>query len=153
MLRNIETFINDLLGDDPPQSIDEEETQVACAALLVHCARADGHQSVEEERSMREILTKRFQLSSEETEELIKIASQQEKDAVDLHRFTRVLHENLDREGRLEIIRLLWALTHADGKIDHDERSVVTLVAQLLHVEVHDAVALRREVLKGRGSG
>ena len=153
MIRSIETFINDLLGDDPPQSLDEDHVQVACAALLVHCTRADGHQSEDEDRSLREILTKRFALSAKETEELIMVAARREKEAVDLHRFTRVLHENLDRDGRFEIVRLLWEITHADGKIDHSERSVVTLLAQLLHVEIHDAVALRRAVLKGNDEG
>ena len=107
MLRQIETFITDLLGDSPPQTLDEQEIRVACAALLVHCAKADGHQSEDEEQKLREILTGRFKLSSGETDTLIQEARRREADAVDIHRFTRVLHKNLDRAGRRDIIRLL----------------------------------------------
>ena len=152
MLRQIETFITDLLGDSPPQTLDEQEIRVACAALLVHCAKADGHQSEDEEQKLREILTRRFKLSSGETDTLIQEARRREADAVDIHRFTWVLHKNLDRAGRREIIRLLWEITHADGNIDHNERSVVTLVARLLHVEMQDAVSLRQDVTTNKFS-
>jgi uncharacterized tellurite resistance protein B-like protein len=146
MFRQIETFITDLLGENSPKTLDEQEVRVACAALLVHCAKADGYQSEDEEQKLREILTKRFKLSSADTDTLIEEAQKREEDAVDIHTFTRILHANLDRDGRHQIVRFLWEITHADGNIDHNERSIVTLVASLLHVEVQDAVALRQDV-------
>lgn len=150
MFLKIENFITDLLGENPPQNLDEQAIRLACAALLVHCAKADGYQSDEEGKMLRQILTRRFKLSSDDTETLIQEAEKREEDAVDVHRFTRVLHANLDRDGRHEIVRLLWEITLADGNIDYDERSMVTLVAGLLDVETQDAVALRHEVISAK---
>lgn len=150
MLETINTFIAKLLGGDPPERLDDEEVRVASAALLVHCAKVDGHQSSEESATLREILMARYGLSEGQVDDLVAEAERRETQAVDVHRFTRVLHRHLDREGRQEIVRLLWEVSHADRNIDHDERRLVTLVAGLLDVEIHDAVALRRSV-EGRG--
>ncbi|MBU2533898.1 MAG: TerB family tellurite resistance protein [Alphaproteobacteria bacterium] len=152
MLRRIQTFIDDILSDEGnKRSLGEDEVRVACAALLVHCARADGHQSAEEVVTLRQILADRYALTEEETQSLIEVAEQREADAVDVHRFTWLLHNHLDRDGRLEVIRLLWEISHADSSIDHDERSLVNLVAGLLDVELADAVALRRSVTGASG--
>lgn len=151
MLRQFQTLIDDILGAAQAATLDEEEVPIACAALLVHCAKADGHRSSEEDAKLRELLAAHYGLSSGDTQALIDEAERREAQASDVHRFTRVLHEALDRDGRLAVVRLLWEISHADNSIDHDERTIVNLVASLLHVELADVVALRRHVA-GRGS-
>jgi uncharacterized tellurite resistance protein B-like protein len=41
------------------------------------------------------------------------------------------------------MVQLLWEIADSDGRIDSDERRMVSLTAQLLDVEVKDAVAAR----------
>jgi uncharacterized tellurite resistance protein B-like protein len=150
MLQKIQGFLADLLGDEPPGSVGGEEIRIACAALLVHCARADGIQSPAETAKLREILVEQYGLADGEVDEVVAEAEKREADAIDVHKFTRVLHQNLDRAGRQDIVRFLWEISHADELIDHDERRLVTLVAGLLDVEIHEAVQIRRDV-EGRG--
>lgn len=149
MLRQISSFIDNLVSETPPAALDKDEIPVACAALLVHCAHADGHKSQVEDQKLCEVLTEHYGLAPKDAEVVIADAENRQAEAIDLHRFTRVLHRNLDRDGRMEIVRLLWEITHADGTIDHDERSAVALVARLMNVEVKDAVALRHNVTGG----
>jgi len=149
MIASIENFLNSLLGNAPVSEIDAPELSVACAALLVHCATADGVHSPAEDRKLRDILSRVFDLSDADADAVIETATRQQQNAVDLHRFTRVLHKHLDRDGRKRMVRLLWEMANADGKIDSDERALVSLAAQLLDVEGHDAVALRQTVLAG----
>lgn len=146
MLAKIQKFLSDLLGEEPPSALEAEEIRIACAALLVHCARADGIQSPAETAKLREVLTAHYGLGGDEVDELVAEAERLEADAIDVHKFTRVLHKALDRDGRQDVVRLLWEISHADELIDHDERRLVTLVAGLLDVEIHDAVQLRRDV-------
>ncbi len=146
MLQKIQGFLADLLGEEPPGSIGVDEVRIACAALLMHCARADGYQSPAETAKLRDILIGQYGLSDGEVDELVAEAEKREADAVDVHKFTRVLHRNLDRGGRQDIVRFLWEISHADELIDHDERRLVTLVAGLLDVEIHEAVQIRRDV-------
>ena len=147
MLPNLDTLLGNLFSTNPPAKLSDDDCRIACAALLVHCAKADGHQSPAEDKKLREILRDQFTLSTDDVETLIERASKQQADAVDLHRFTRVIHQNLDRDGRKAVVRSLWEITHADGTIDHEERSIVTLIARLLHVEIRDAVSLRQSVV------
>lgn len=152
MFTSIDKFLNELFDNKPAQLTDEAEERVACAALLVHCANADGIRSESEDAKLTAILTEHFKLSSDEISQIISAAEAQERDAVDLHRFTRVLHQRLDREGRQRMVKWLWEIAHADGTIDRDERNTVALAAQLLDVEVRDSVALRQAATRGSGN-
>lgn len=152
MLKQFKTFLDDILGEQKPQgSLGEEEVRLACAALLVHCARADGEKSAEEDAKLSDVLAAHYQMSTEDVQLLIDDAEQREAATTDLHKFTWVLHQNLDREERLKIVRLLWEISHADQSIDHDEKAVVNLVASMLDVELAEVVALRRRVERGAG--
>ena len=42
MFEKIQAVFADLLGDASPSSLEADEIRIACAALLVHCAKADG---------------------------------------------------------------------------------------------------------------
>lgn len=147
MIANIANFLNDFVGGAPAHRLDETELRVACAALLVHCAHADGEHCHTEDAKLREILISSFELSGADAESVIETATRQQQNAVDLHRFTRVIHKHLDRDGRKRMVRQLWEVANADGTIDAEERALVSITAQLLDVEGHDAVALRQAVL------
>ena len=150
MLKQFQNLIGDILsgslsGGDTG-TLKGDEVRIACAALLVHCAKADGVQSAQEDAKLREVLSVHYEMSDSDTQALIDQASAREAEAADVHNFTRVLHKALDRDGRLEVVRLLWEISLADATIDHDERTVVHLVASLLDVETADVVALRQSV-------
>jgi uncharacterized tellurite resistance protein B-like protein len=143
MLRKIEVFFNRILNEGENKKLDAGEVEIASAALLAHCAKADGEQTPEETAQLKAVLGERFDLTPTEIDSVIEAAEARERDAIDLHQFTRVLHQSLDREARIHMVQLLWEIADADGRIDSDERRMVSLTAQLLDVEVHDAVAAR----------
>jgi uncharacterized tellurite resistance protein B-like protein len=146
MLRKIDVFFNRLLNEGQNKMLDAREIEIASAALLAHCAKADGEQSTEEAAHLKKVLGERFDLTLAEIDSVIEAAEVRQRDAIDLHQFTRVLHQRLDRDARIHMVRLLWEIADADGRIDSDERRMVSLTAQLLDVEVHDAVAARHAV-------
>jgi len=146
MISRISAFLNGLVDEAPARALGDADLKIACAALLVHCAAADGKHSPAEDAKLREILARKFELSGKDADEIIETATRQQQDAVDLHRFTRVLHKHLDRDARKRTVRALWEMANADGTIDAEERTLVSVTAQLLDVEGHDAVALRQAV-------
>ena len=148
MFRRFESLFNDLFEGDSAPTLDDAQLRVVTAALLVHCANADGDRSAAEDKTLRNILRQHFALSDTDINDVITAAETQERDAVDLHRFTRVLHQRLDRDGRQRMVGWLWEIANADGTIDADEKRVVSLAAQLLDVEVRDSVALRQAAVR-----
>jgi len=150
MIDNLEAFISRLFGGDEPDQMSDDELAIAKAALLVHCARADGHHSQGEREKLTEILTERVGLSGEDAVRVIAAAEEKEREAVDIHRFTKIVHAQLDRSERKTMVGWLWEMAHADGQIDEYETNVIALVSRLLDVEVHDSVAMRQSVVGGK---
>jgi tellurite resistance protein len=72
-------------------------------------------------------------------------ATTNEREAVDLYRFTSVLKRRLDEDGRKQVIGMLWDMAHADGTVHEFEENVVWRVAELLGVSTRERVELRRE--------
>ncbi len=130
-------------------NLGEEQVQVAAAALMVHAMRIDDAVHPEERVRIKAVLQDRFEIDGSELDTLIEKASTEDDDAVDLYRFTKVLTANLDQPGRQQIIRMLWEIVNADGKIDEFESNLVWRVAGLLGVSREDRIRLRQDVLAG----
>ena len=71
MLKQFKALLDDVLSDQKPTGLSDEEVQIACAALLVHCALADGHKSEVEDAKLRAVLAERYSLSAEDVRALI----------------------------------------------------------------------------------
>ena len=154
MFERILKFLNDLpggteAGDKP----DINDPRVASAALMVHVMDADGIRRDEEFGRLRQMLGEAYGLDSEGVDELLQAGEEADKDAVDLYAFTSVITRHLDHEARLELVELLWEMVYADGELHELEDNVVWRIAELIHVERNDRIALRQRVETRRGGG
>jgi uncharacterized tellurite resistance protein B-like protein len=77
---------------------------------------------------------------------LFQEATAEERNAVDLYRFTKVLTRELDQDGRKRIVEMLWEVVMADGVVDEFESNLVWRVAELIGVSTRDRVVLRKMV-------
>ena len=130
-------------GSDAP---DEASLRLATAALLVHASLIDGDAHAAEQERMFGLLQERFELTKEQTENLIKRARAHDADAVDLYGFTRVLTEQLDPEGRAQVVEMLWEIVLSDKVLDDYEANLVWRVAELLRISTRERVVLRKKV-------
>lgn len=133
-------------GDSEKALFQDGDCRVAVAALMVQLISVDGVIDGAEQARLKDVLKKRFSLSDKETSELISIAHEREKEAVDLYGFTSVLKRELDEEGRVEIIEMMWKLVFADGEIHEFEDNLVWRVAELLGVSRRDRIRMRQSV-------
>jgi uncharacterized tellurite resistance protein B-like protein len=97
---------------------------------------------------LRQILQARYELSDEETSELIAAAQQRDEEAVDLYGFTSVLKRTTNEEERLAIIEMMWEIVYADGHVHEFEDNTIWRVAELLGVSSRDRMILRHKVAK-----
>ncbi|MGA9443300.1 MAG: TerB family tellurite resistance protein [Methyloceanibacter sp.] len=124
----------------------EEELRVASAALLINAGSIDGKFDSNEKQKVKALLQRRFDLKPDELKRLFQEASAEEREAVDLYRFTKVLCRNLDQDGRKRIVVMLWEVVMADGVVDEFEANLVWRVAELIGVSTRDRVTLRKMV-------
>jgi uncharacterized tellurite resistance protein B-like protein len=133
-------------GKRSPRDLREEELRLASAALLVNAASIDGNFDADERRTLKALLRTRYGLSEGDVRKLVSEAQAEEREAVDLYRFTSVLCRELDQDGRKRIIEMLWEVAMADGVIHEFEDNLVWRVAELLGVSTRDRVLLRKMV-------
>jgi uncharacterized tellurite resistance protein B-like protein len=126
-----------------------EPLDLATAALLLELARSDFSESVQEVEAIRHLLQRRFGLHEQALDELIRAASRRADTAVSLHEFTHRLNRELPESDKLEIVELLWRVSHADGRIDKHEEHLIQRVAGLLHISDRDRVRMKLKVLMG----
>ncbi len=148
MFESLMQMFRDVAGETGDNKLfSEGDHRVAAAALLVHLIAIDGGViGPDEQDKMRDVLKARFSLSDKETAELIAVASKRDQEAVDLYSFTSKLKRELDEEGRIGIIEMMWELVFADGVIHEFEDNLVWRVSELLGVSRRDRIRMRQHV-------
>ena len=125
---------------------DEAALRLATAALLVHASLVDGEEDAQETERLFDLVKTRFELSDEQTGDLIARGRAHDAEAVDLYSYTRVLTEHLDPQGRADIVEMLWEIVLSDEVIDDYEAHLVWRVAELLRISTRERVVLRKRV-------
>jgi len=112
----------------------EQALQLATVALLMEIARADFGTSDEERQVILRIIERYYAVSASRALEIAEAAETHANDMTSLYPMTRLITSECGLEERIEIIRLLWEVTFADGHVDKHEEHLVRKVADLLYV-------------------
>lgn len=144
--------VSSFLGLKEPERQDPAyNLHLSTAALLVYVSCADGEFSNDERAQLLVCLTDQFDLSHETAEHILVEAQAQQSDATCLYQFTKAITDQLDQEGRQDIVRLLWRVAFADQHIDNFEANMLAKVAGLLGVSTRDRILLKQEVEASAG--
>ncbi|MEZ9276059.1 TerB family tellurite resistance protein [Vibrio sp. 10N.286.54.B2] len=119
---------------------------VAIASLLCEVAGAD-HQINESERVAKlQLLQRLLDLDEEQAKVLLAQAEPKVEQSVSLYDFTSQLRD-LSQPVRIDLIKAMWEVAHADGEIDPIEDSVIRKTAELLYVDHSDFIKSKLSVL------
>ncbi|KPL97046.1 TerB family tellurite resistance protein [Vibrio splendidus] len=119
---------------------------VAIASLLCEVAGAD-HQINESERVAKlQLLQRLLDLDEEQAKVLLEQAEPKVEQSVSLYDFTSQLRD-LSQPVRIDLIKAMWEVAHADGEIDPIEDSVIRKTAELLYVDHSDFIKAKLNVL------
>ncbi len=133
-----------------------QNIQVATCAVLLEMAKIDNKFSEEEQESLISSLKKRYGLSNEDAEKLILASNKELEGSIDLWRFTNLINRNYGIEEKLALIRTVWEIAYADGKLDKHEDYLLHKLAELLnltHKQLIDAKLSVLEDNKNRKNG
>jgi uncharacterized tellurite resistance protein B-like protein len=136
-----------------PAKSKPSDLQIAVGALLVEAACRDDIFDAAESVAINRLLAERFQLSSEDTAQLVKAAEEARNSSLELFGFVRKLVKEMDEDQRIEVIEMLWEVAYADGVLDPNEDAMIRKVAGLLYVSDHARGAARRRVREKLGLG
>jgi uncharacterized tellurite resistance protein B-like protein len=155
MFKSIQQFFESQIqpAAEAPSTSSQHALQLATAALLIELTRADFKVEEAERRMVEEGIRRAFDLSEDETQELIRLAEQEASDSLSLYEFTRLIDRGFSIETKRRIVELLWRVAFSDQELEQHEEYLIRKIAKLLHVrheEFIDAKIRAREFVKGQ---
>ena len=130
----------------PPAKSNEENLQIACAALLIEMMHIDDQLQTEEQESIVARLETLFSLSPEQTSTLMDLAEQERKAATDYFQFTHLINREFSSEQKINLIESLWRVAYADGDLSMYEEYLVRKISDLVGVSHTDFIILKNRV-------
>lgn len=124
----------------------ERAVQLATASLLIEVSRADDHVTLDERKSIIAAVRHMFQLTPQQTEEIVALAEQEFDDATCMFEFTRLINDNFDYRQKVQVVENLWRIAFADNDKDRYEEHLIRRIADLIHVSHKDFIRSRHTV-------
>jgi len=150
-LDRIQTFIDEYLAADSRTADDPDASaRCAAAALLLEMAHMDDTMAPVEQAAIFNAVRESFNLSPEQTEELIACAQAEREQATDYHKFTSLITANFDAAQRVNLIQRLWQVAYADKVLCKLEEYQVRKVANLLPVPHSVFISTKLRAMDGR---
>lgn len=144
-IKNLISNVDDANNSGSSKYSSETQLQIATCALFLEIANSDDDFSIEEKVFIEKTMRDEFNLADELVDELLQLATQQTEDSVSLYEFTDVINKAYGREAKLVIIKNLWRLVFADGKLDKYEEYFMRTISKNLHLEHSDMIATKIE--------
>lgn len=132
--------------EQPPEHSSEHALQIATAALLIATMGADGEAGEDERRTVVETIRSRFDLTRDETNDLLALAEQKSWKSSGYYEFTADINKTLRYEDKVKIIEHLWEVAFADARVDKHEDHEIRKIASLLFVEHKDFIGTKLKV-------
>ena len=98
-----------------------DEMMLSTCILLLEVSKSDDSYDDIERDKIITILAKKFKLDDKQTAILIQLADQKNQEMISLYDWTSIINEKYSYESKKELIKLLWDVAYADGRIDKYE--------------------------------
>ena len=136
-------------GEPKPQ---QDPLRLATAAVLLEIGYADGTLSPAEGEDLAAYLKRTFGLDGEMTQELIHAADEIRARTIDHFALTNFIRQHAPLQDRIEIVKTMWRIAFADGRLSDYENYLVRKLADLLGLEHHVMIEAKVAVLRERGA-
>jgi len=137
MISKIKTFFQEKILNPETEGKTEKplkNIQKASAALLVETMLSDNLIDSKEQESVKALLTKTFNLSTEECDELFSLAQNEVADSTSLYEFTGQVNLHFSADDKFELIKHMWHVALIDNVLDKYEESLIRQVADLIYL-------------------
>lgn len=133
----------------PPFDVDR--VRVAVLALLLEVSQVDRELSEDERATVLRLARERFGLDAGAAGPLVELADTLLAASLDDWIFTRTVRDAFDAGERLEVVRMLWQVAFADGRLRPFEQALVERIGARLGL-APEAVAQAREQAGAAGA-
>ena len=119
------------------------EIELTAAVLAYEIARSDGDINNNELSVLMEEIEKIAVKVGKKSIEIFKIVESYSKDSVSFYEFIEDINKNYSKNEKLSLLKFLWRIAYADGKLDVDEERIVRRVADLIKIKDIEVLKLK----------
>ena len=124
---------------------DSGNKNILVAALLIHAAKIDENYTDAEKKIIKKALMELNSMSSDQTDDLIKLAEKKEEESNQIVEFTREI-KKFSIEFRLKIIEIIWKIVYSDDTSDNYESNLIRRICGLLYISDKDNGIIKTKV-------
>ena len=125
------------------QSIQEDvqkfdDMTLATCVLLIEVSKSDDTFDEKENNKIISILKDKFNLDDSQINILLEVADNKNQEMISLYDWTSKINEVYEYNEKKALIRELWDVAFADGRIDKYEDHTIRKIADLIYVKHED---------------
>ena len=119
------------------------EIELTASVLAYEIARSDGEiDDSELEVLMEEIKVISKKVNKDEAE-ILEIIERYSKDSVSFYEFVEDINNDYTKDEKLSLLKFMWKIAYADGKLDVDEERLIRRLADLIKIKDMDVLKLK----------
>ena len=115
-----------------------DDMTLATCVLLIEVSISDDSYDDEEKDKIMGILKNKFNLDDIQINVLLEIADKKNQEMISLYDWTSKVNDIYDYDQKKDLIKLLWDVAFADGRIDKYEDHTIRKIADLIYVKHED---------------
>lgn len=114
--------------------LQDHDARLAITALLVRLARADNDYGAVEVDQITRVISRRYDLSADDTATLLAQTEELEATAPDTVRFTSAVKDAVPLEDRMSVVEAAWMVVLADGVRSAEEDALMRMIPHFLGI-------------------
>lgn len=119
------------------------EIELTAAVLAYEIARSDGEVSKDELSVLMEEIESISEKVGKDKFEILKIIEIYSKDSISFHEFIEDINNDYSKEEKHSLLKFMWKIAYADGKLDVDEERLIRRVADLIRIKDVEVLKLK----------
>ncbi|MBT5644589.1 MAG: TerB family tellurite resistance protein [Gammaproteobacteria bacterium] len=121
------------------ESFDDEKILSICI-FLIEVSKSDDEYDDLEKSKIIDLLKKEFSLNDDQIKLVITLADQKNNEMISLHDFTEIINNGCSYSEKKDLIKMLWDVAYADGRIDKYEDYTIRKISDLLYIKHADFI-------------
>ena len=119
------------------------EIELTAAVLAYEIARSDGDIGDEELVLLMEEIKVISKKVGKDQNEILKIIEIYSKDSVSFFEFVEDINSNYSKEEKHSLLKFMWEIAYADGKLDVNEERLIRRLADLIKIKDIEVLKLK----------
>ena len=121
-----------------------DDMTLATCVLLIEVSMSDDSYDNDEKDKIIGILKTKFNLDNIQINVLLEIADKKNQEMISLYDWTSKINDIYSYDKKKDLIKLLWDVAFADGRIDKYEDYTIRKIADLIYVKHEDFIKAKQ---------